>query len=44
MTQDLLPRIAAPTPLSTLRAWPVRRWLVAAGSAVATVLVVGIPC
>jgi hypothetical protein len=32
-----------PTVLLSLRAWPARRWLVAAGAALATVLVIGLP-
>lgn len=45
MTIDTLPQIdiARPQPWSALRSWPVRRWLVAAGWTVVTVLVVGVP-
>lgn len=36
-------RLQNPSPWRTLAGWPARRWLVAAASAVATVLVIGIP-
>ncbi len=36
-------RSGVPTALLSLRAWPAQRWWVAAGAALATVLVIGVP-